>query len=223
MTRTPLAQRTLPNYTRPQEIANMVTHIAGAALGVFVLLLVIFYARPGDVLSLVSGCLYAFSLIALYSVSSVYHGLRPGMGKKVMQVIDHCTIYLLIAGSYSPILLSAIRPLYPTLAWCIFAAEWLLAAFALVFTAIDHKQYGKLSMTCYIGMGWLIILALRPALEAMGGLGFLLLLLGGISYTVGAIVYGLGKKHPILHTVFHCFVLLGSILQAVAILGFALS
>lgn len=223
MTRTPLNQRTLPNYTRGNEIANMVTHIFGGAVGIAVLLLSIFISiHHHSVWGLVSGIVYGFSMIALYCVSSVYHGLLPCMGKKVMQVIDHCTIYFLIAGTYTPILLTAIRPVHPVTAWVVFAAEWLLAAFATVFTAIDHKRYGKLSMLCYIGMGWFIVFALKPTIEVLGLTGFLLLLAGGISYTVGAVLYGLGKKHSVLHTVFHVFVDLGSILQAVSILLYVL-
>ena len=223
MTRTPLKERTLPNYTRGNEIANMVTHIVGGAAGIAVLLLSIFISVfHSNIWGLVSGIIYGFSMICLYTVSSVYHGLLPCMGKKVMQVIDHCTIYFLIAGTYTPILLSAIRPAYPVVAWVVFGAEWALAAFAAVFTAIDHKKYGKLSMLCYIGMGWFIILALKPTLAVLGRDGFMWLLAGGISYTVGAILYGLGKKHSVLHTVFHVFVDVGSILQAVCILAYAL-
>ena len=223
MTRTPLKERILPNYTRGNEIANMVTHIVGGAAGIAVLLLSIFISLVhSNVWGLVSGIIYGASMICLYTVSSVYHGMLPCMGKKVMQVIDHCTIYFLIAGTYTPILLSAIRPVYPVTAWLVFAAEWGLAAFATVFTAIDHKKYGKLSMLCYIGMGWFIVLALKPTLAVMGCTGFMWLLAGGISYTVGAILYGLGKKHSVLHTVFHVFVDIGSILQAVCILAFVL-
>lgn len=223
MTRTPLKERTLPDYTRGNEIANMVTHIVGGAAGIAVLLLSIFISIfHSNVWGLVSGIIYGFSMICLYTVSSVYHGLLPCMGKKVMQVIDHCTIYFLIAGTYTPILLSAMRPEYPAVAWVVFGAEWAIAAFAAVFTAIDHKKYGKLSMLCYIGMGWFIILALKPTLAVLGSAGFMWLLAGGISYTVGAILYGLGKKHSVLHTVFHVFVDVGSILQAVCILVYAL-
>ncbi len=223
MTRTPLKERTLPNYTRGNEIANMVTHIVGGAAGIAVLLLSIFISvYHSNIWGLVSGIIYGFSMICLYTVSSVYHGLLPCMGKKVMQVIDHCTIYFLIAGTYTPILLSAMRPAYPVVAWVVFGAEWALAAFAAVFTAIDHKKYGRLSMLCYIGMGWFIILALKPTLTVLGWDGFMWLLAGGISYTVGAILYGLGKKHSVLHTVFHVFVDVGSILQAVCILAYAL-
>lgn len=223
MTRTPLKQRLLPTYSRGEEIANMVTHIVGGALGVAVLLLTVFLAiRNHDVWALVSGVLYGASMIALYAVSSVYHGLRPSYGKKVMQVIDHCTIYLLIAGTYTPILLTAIRPVYPTLAWGIFGAEWGLAAFAAVFTAIDHVRYNKLAMICYIGMGWFIVFAVKPTLEVLGWPGFLWLLAGGVSYTVGAILYGIGKKKSIFHTVFHVFVDIGSLLQAVCILKYVM-
>lgn len=223
MTRTPLRQRLLPSYTRGEEIANMVTHIVGGALGIVVLLLTIFLAiRNRDVWALVSGILYGASMIALYTVSSVYHGLRPSYGKKVMQVIDHCTIYLLIAGTYTPILLTAIRPVYPTLAWVIFGAEWGLAAIATVFTAIDHTRYNKFAMVCYIGMGWFIVFALKPTLAVLGWEGFWWLLAGGISYTVGAVLYGVGKKWPICHTVFHVFVDIGSLLQAVCILKYVM-
>ena len=223
MTRTPLCQRTLPNYSRREELANMITHIVGGSLGVLILLLAlgISIARRNP-WAIVSSTLYGFSVIALFSVSSIYHGLRPGYGKKVMQVIDHCTIYLLIAGTYTPILLTAMRPVHSGLAWGIFAAEWGLAAIAAVFTAIDHRQYGKFSMTCYIGMGWLIVAALEPTREAVSHAGFLLLLAGGIAYTIGAVLYGCGKKKPIFHTVFHLFVDLGCLLQALCILLYVL-
>lgn len=223
MSRTPLKERTLPAYTRGQEIANMVTHIVGGALGVLVLVFsVIIAALHHNPWGVVGGSIYGASMIFLYAVSSVYHGLKPCYGKKVMQVIDHCTIYLLIAGSYTPILLSALRPAYPVLSWVIFGVEWGLAAFAAVFTAIDHKRYAVLSMICYIGMGWCIVLALKPTLETVGSAGFYLLLAGGIAYTVGAILYGVGKKNPLFHTIFHVLVDLGSLLQAICILGYVL-
>lgn len=223
MSRTPLKDRTLPAYTRREDMANMITHIVGGAIGAAVLVLaVVIAALHQNPWGVVGGSIYGFSMVALYTVSSVYHGLRPGMAKKVMQVIDHCTIYLLIAGTYTPILLSAIRPMFPVLAWVIFGVEWGLVAFAVVFTAIDHHKYGKPAMACYIGMGWCIILAVRATVQAMGMAGFLWLVAGGVSYTVGAVLYGLGKKKPVCHTVFHVFVDLGSVLQAVCILFYVL-
>ncbi len=221
--RTKLKDRVLPNYSKGEEIANMVTHIIGGAMGIVVLLLSIFVSiKNKSVWSMVSGIIYGVSMVILYTISSVYHGLKPSYGKKVMQVIDHSMIYLLIAGTYTPILLAGIRPQHPLIAWLIFGAQWGLAAFGSVFTSIDHNRYKKLSMICYIGMGWFIILALKPTIEAMGCEGFTWLIAGGVSYTVGAIAYGIGKKKAVFHTIFHILVDIGSILQAVCILKYVL-
>lgn len=223
MERTQLKDRVLPPYTRGEDRANMITHIIGGGIGILTLVFsVLVAAFHKNVWGIVSGSIYGFSMIALYSVSSIYHGLKPGTAKKVMQVIDHCTIYFLIAGTYTPILLSSIRPNFPALAWSIFGVEWGFAALAAVFTAIDHEKYKKLSMGCYIGMGWCIVIVLKATVMSMGLAGFLWLLAGGISYTVGAVLYAIGKKKPVYHTVFHVFVDIGSILQAVCILFYVL-
>lgn len=223
MKRTKLSDRKLPNYTRGEEIMNMVTHIVGGALGIAALALcIVFAAIHHNGYGVVGSAIYGVSLIALYSVSSVYHGLRPNMGKKVMQVIDHCTIYFLIAGTYTVIALSAFRPVYPALGWGMFAFEWAMAVIAATLTAIDLKKYNVFSMICYIGMGWAIIPFAKQALEVLTFPGFLLLLLGGIAYTVGAILYGVGVKKKWMHSVFHIFVILGSVLQFFAVLLYAI-
>lgn len=224
MTRTPLKERSLPGYTRKEEIANMTTHIVGAGVGVVVFALSIWIAFVHqNVWSLVAGAVYALSLILLYTVSSVYHGLIPSLGKKVMQVIDHCTIYTLIAGTYTPIALCALRPAYPRLAWILLAAEWGTAAVATVFSAIDHKKFHAVEMTAYLVMGWLCVAAYRPVVECLSREGFGWLLAGGVAYTLGAVLYGLGrKKNSIYHTVFHVFVDIGSILHAVCVLCYVL-
>lgn len=224
MTRTPLKERSLPGYTRKEEIANMTTHIVGAGVGVVVFALSIWIAFVHqNVWSLVSGAVYGLSLILLYTVSSVYHGLIPSLGKKVMQVIDHCTIYTLIAGTYTPIALCALRPAYPRLAWILLAAEWGTAAVATVFSAIDHKKFHAVEMTAYLVMGWLCVAAYRPVVECLSPEGFRWLLAGGVAYTIGAALYGLGRKRkPIYHTVFHVFVDIGSILHAVCVLCYVL-
>lgn len=223
MTRTPLCQRKLPNYTRGEDIANMVTHIVGGGLGVVILVIsVIIAALRGSAIDVVGVSIYGGSMVLLYSVSSVYHGLRPCYGKKVMQVIDHCTIYLLIAGTYTPILLSSVRTVSPVAAWTVFGVEWGLVAFAAVFTAIDHHRFRVMSMICYLGMGWCVLFVLKPTYMAMGGAAFAWLLAGGIAYTIGAVLYGIGGKRPIFHTVFHVFVDLGSILQAICIIFYVL-
>ena len=139
-----------------------------------------------------------------------------------MQVLDHCTIYFLIAGTYTPILLTAIRLVSPGWAWTIFGIVWGFAALATVFTAIDLKKYATFSMICYIGMGWCIVMAAKVTVEALALPGLLLLLAGGIAYTVGAVLYGLGKKHRYMHAVFHLFVLAGSVLQFLCIFLYVL-
>ena len=214
MKRTKLKDRILPDYTKGEELMNTVTHIVGAVLGVTALVLCILQAASkGNVWGVVGASVYGASMIALYCVSSVYHGMKPGMGKKVMQVLDHCTIYFLIGGTYTPILLSSIRKVSPGWAWTLFGIVWGLAAMAATFTAIDLKKYSKLSMVCYIGMGWSIVLAAKTALEAIPLPGLLWCLGGGISYTIGAVLYGLGKKRRFVHSIFHIFVVIGSIMQ----------
>ena len=222
MTRTKLCDRMLPNYTRGEEQLNTVTHIVGSVMGVVALTLcVIRSALQGNVWGIVASAVYGASMIAMFTISSVYHGMKPGMAKKVMQVIDHCTIYFLIAGSYTAVVLSALRPEYPALAWGMFAFEWALALIAATLTAIDLKKYAVFSMICYIGMGWAIIPFWKPVMEVLTKPGFLLLLWGGIAYTVGSILYGLGKNHKWMHGVFHIFVDLGALLQFFAVLFYA--
>ncbi|MCR5687172.1 MAG: hemolysin III family protein [Lachnospiraceae bacterium] len=223
--RTKLADRILPDYTKGEEVFNMVSHIVGGALGIAALVLcVIKSALNHDPWGVVSSSIYGASLIILYTMSSVYHGLRPNMGKKVMQVIDHCTIYFLIGGTYTPILLAGIRRTHPGWAWTVFGLVWGFSAAASVFTAIDHNKYQRLSMICYIAIGWCIVIAAKPTVEAIGWTAILWILGGGVAYTIGAVLYALGKKRGkrYMHSVFHLFVLLGSILQFIAIYFYVL-
>lgn len=223
MKRTKLSDRSLPNYSLGEEIANTVTHIVGGVMGIVILVLcVVFAVGNQNTYGVVTSAIYGACMIALYTVSSVYHGLPKGMGKKVMQVIDHCTIYFLIAGTYTVVLLSAIRPMYPRVAWGVLIFEWLMVAIATTLTAIDLKAYNVFSMICYIGMGWAIIPFARQTYEVMTLPGFLLLLTGGIAYTIGAVLYSIGSRRKWMHSVFHVFVLLGSLLQFLAVLLYAL-
>ena len=223
MKRTKLSDRKLPDYSRGEEIMNMVTHIVGGALGLAVLTLcVIRAALNGNVYGVVTSAVYGATMIATFTISSVYHGLKPNMGKKVMQVIDHCTIYFLIAGTYTVVVLSAIRPVYPMLGWGLFALEWVCAALGTTLTAIDLKKYDAFSMVCYIVMGWAVIPFAKQTLAVLTLPGFLLLLFGGISYSVGAVLYGIGIKKKWMHSVFHIFVVIGAVLQFFAVLFYAL-
>lgn len=201
----------------------MTSHIAGGALGVAAAVLCIvrsaLHASPRGV---VSSCVFGVSLILLYTASSIYHGLRPGNAKKVFQVIDHCTIYFLIAGTYTPILACAIIPRSPAVGWTLFGAVWGLAALAATLTAVDLKKFKVLSMVCYIGMGWCIIFAWNVASAAIAKGGLTLLLAGGVAYTVGAVLYGAGRRIPYMHSVFHLFVLAGSALHFFCIFFYVL-
>lgn len=218
-----LSQRVLPRYTKGEEIANMVTHIIGGAIAIGILILCIIrsvYSK--SIIACVSSFIYGFTMIAVYAISSIYHGLRKSTGKKVMQIIDHCAIYFLIAGTYTPILLSKLIPVYPIIGWSLLAAQWCLCIFATTLTAIDLHHYRVISMICYIGMGWGIIFFLPEAINVLTPGGFYWLLSGGITYTIGAILYGIGVKKRWMHCVFHMFVVIGSILQAISILFYVL-
>ena len=223
MKRTKLSDRLLPTYSRGEEIFNMTSHIVGGSFAVVALVLcVVFSSIYNDAYAIVGSAIYGVSMIVLYTMSGIYHGLRDGTAKKVMQVLDHCTIYFLIAGTYTPILLASIRRISPMTAWILFGVVWGLTALAATLTAIDLKKYSVFSMICYIGMGWCIIFAVDKLIKAMEPAGLWLLLAGGIAYTVGAVLYGLGKKKSYMHGIFHMFVLLGSLLQFLCIFFFVI-
>ncbi len=220
MKRTKLKDRILPTYTKGEEIFNMTSHIVGGGLGIVATVLcIVFAAIHGNGYGVVSGSIYGITMIILYTMSSIYHGLNPKRkAKKVFQVLDHCSIYLLIAGSYTPFALCTLREYNTALGWTIFGIIWLMAIIGIVLNSIDIKKYKVFSMICYLVMGWCIVFKINLLPELLGTAGFVLLLLGGLAYTFGAILYGLGKKHKYMHSVFHLFILLGSLLQFFTIL-----
>lgn len=220
MKRTKLRDRILPKYTKGEEIFNMTSHIVGGALGIVALVLcVVFAAVHGNGYGVVSGAIYGVTMVILYTMSSIYHGLNPKRkAKKVFQVLDHCSIYLLIAGSYTPFALCTLREYSTALGWTIFGVIWFVAILGIILNSIDIKKYRVFSMICYLVMGWCIVFKINLLPKLLGIAGFVLLLLGGLAYTIGAILYGLGKKHKYMHSVFHLFILLGSLLQFFTIL-----
>ena len=216
--RTPLAERKLPDYSRREEWFNSISHMVGGGMGVIALVVcVVKAAIDHNIVGIATSAVYGASLILLYTMSSIYHGLREGMAKKVFQVLDHCAIYILIAGTYTPIALCAFVPENAVIGWLIFGIEWGMAALAITFNAIDLKRYAAFAMVCNLVMGWGIILVVRMALQVLTPGGFALILTGGILYTVGAIAYGLGRKKTVMHGVFHIFVLLGSLMHFLGI------
>lgn len=215
MKRIKLQDRQLPAYSRGEEIFNMVSHIVGGAFAIVATVACCWKAAShGNTAGVVTGLVFGLTMLLLYTMSSVYHGLKHlNTGKKVMQVLDHCTIFLLIAGTYTPITLLGICPVNPLVGWLIFAVVWISAIVGITLNAVDLHKYRLFSMICYLCSGWCVMLAARLFLQAVPLPGFLCLLFGGIAYTIGAILYGLGKKKKWMHCVFHLFVLAGSILH----------
>lgn len=225
MKRTKLIDRKLPDYTRGEEIFNMVSHIVGGGLGVIICALCVIKSFLNhDAYQITGSFIYGFSMIVLYTMSSVYHGLKHETAKKVLQIIDHCAVFILISGTYTPIALVSLREYNPALGWVVFGVVWGVSALGITLNAIDLKKYNIFSIICYLAQGWCIILTGKSAISAIGKNGFLWLLAGGIAYTVGAVLYGIAGKKTVryMHSVFHIFVVLGSFLQFVAILEYVL-
>ena len=220
MKRIKLVDRILPTYTKGEEIFNMTSHIVGAAFGVIALVLcVVFSAIHHNGYAVISSTIYGITMILLYTMSSIYHGLKPnGKAKKVFQILDHCSIFLLIAGSYTPFCLVSFREYNAVLGWIIFGIIWGMAILGIILNSIDLKQFKVFSMICYLAMGWCIIVKIKWVIEGLGWTGFTLLVAGGVIYTIGAVLYGLGKKKKYMHSIFHLCIFAGSLLHFLCIL-----
>lgn len=221
MKRIKIKDRILPTYTKGEEIFNMTSHIVGAVLGIVTTVLcIIKSASHNNTYGVVSSSIYGATMIILYTMSSIYHGLSPkkSTGKKVLQVLDHCTIFLLIAGSYTPVALCAFREYDAMLGWIMFGAVWAVAVLGIILNAIDLEKYKVFSMICYLVMGWVVIFKANLLPIILETNGVILLVAGGIAYTIGAILYGLGRKHKYMHSIFHLFIVLGSLLHFFCIL-----
>jgi len=216
--RTSLKERTLPAYSRGEEIFSMTTHIVGGAIGIGALIACVVVAvLHGNVWGIVGGSIYGTSIIIMYTMSSVYHGLTAVMAKKVFQILDHCTIFILISGTYTPVLLGRFRELYPIDAWIIFGVLWAVAVVGIILNSIDIKTFKKASIVCYLVMGWCIFFRLPNFLKSYPLPLFLLLLAGGISYTIGAVFYIIGHKKKFIHPVFHIFTDVATLLHLIGI------
>ena len=200
----------IPNYTLGEELMNAISHGIGGFLGIAALVLCVVKSCIQHNIAVVASSIYGATLIFLYFMSTLYHSLKVNNAKRVFNIIDHCSIFLLIAGSYTPYTLITLKG---ALGWGIFGVIWLAAIIGIVFNAIDLNKYKKISVLTYILMGWMIIFAFKPLYESLSKNGLVLLVWGGVLYTVGAIFYGLGKKKKYMHSIFHLFVLAGSILQ----------
>ena len=199
----------IPKYTLGEELFSAISHGIGGLLSIAALVLcVVFSAIHHNAYAVVSSAIYGSTSIILYTMSTLYHSLKVNNAKRVFRIIDHCSIYLLIAGTYTPVVLLTL-PL--PLGWTIFGIVWAMAILGILLNAIDLKKFKVISMILYLVMGWCIVFSFKTLWNSMEHTGIYLLLLGGVTYTIGAIIYGLGKKKKYMHSVFHIFCILASI------------
>lgn len=215
-----LADRVLPEYTKGEEIFNMVSHIVGAALGIVAIVLTSVFATINNIkYGVISGVIMGSTLLILYTMSSIYHGLSPKLtAKKVFQIIDHCSIFLLIAGCATPFALCVFMKENIALGWSIFGLIWCVAVLGIVLNSIDLKKFKTFSMICYLSMGWCFLIRADLLYKYLSMGGLVLLIVGGVAYSIGAILYGIGKKRRWMHSVFHLFCILGSLLHLLCVL-----
>jgi hemolysin III len=197
-----------------EEIANSVTHGVGAAVSLAVgSALVVLAAVRGDVLHVIGAAVFAVTLVALYTISALYHAIPAPEVKRRLKVADHCAIYGLIAGSYTAFLLGGVRG---GLGWTLFGIVWGLAAAGMVFKLFFTGRFRRLSTAIYIAMGWMIVLAAKPVAEALPGSVLAWLAAGGLAYTAGTAFYH-NRRIPYSHAIWHLFVMAGSTFHAVAL------
>jgi len=204
-------------YGQREERLNVITHGAGFILSIGALILLILRAvQTGTVLHILTFSVFGLSLILLYGASTMYHSAKAGKRRELLQILDHASIYVLIAGTYTPFTLIVLPS--PT-SWLMFSFIWLCAIIGIVLKLFLTGRYNILSTVMYILMGWVIIIAINPLMEHLSPAGVVLLLAGGIAYTLGAVIYGV-KKITYNHAVFHLFVLAGSMCHFLSIYFF---
>ncbi|SHH45847.1 PAQR family membrane homeostasis protein TrhA [Thermosipho atlanticus] len=201
-------------FQTTEEIANAITHGLGAALSICAIVLLIIFSH-GNPVKLVSTIIYSTTLFILYISSTLYHSITHKKTKYVFEIFDHASIYLLIAGTYTPFSLITLKG---TLGWVIFSVVWILAILGIIYKIFFVKKFVIFSTLLYIAMGWLIIFALKPLSQNLNSKGMIFLFAGGILYTLGTIFY-IWRKLPYHHAIWHIFVLGGSILHFFAILS----
>jgi hemolysin III len=202
-------------YSLREEIAHSAIHGLGIALSIAGLIALIVTARrTGDVWDVVASTVYGVTLVLLYLASTLYHGIPHPRAKRILRTLDHSAIYLLIAGTYTPFTLVSLRGPW---GWTLFGLIWGLAVLGIILKVAAVGRFRMLSLALYIGMGWLVLVALGPLAAAVGRGGLVLLTLGGIAYTSGVAFY-VWRRLPYHHAVWHAFVLAGSVLHFFAVL-----
>ncbi len=218
-----LIDRRIPEYTKGEEVFSMVLSIISGALSVAILVFCLIVAnKNNNAYGVVTSSIYCASLIILNSISSVYHGLRKYIPKKVFQILTHCMIFVLIASTYAVVLLSSIRQLNPAIAWTFFGIECGIAVFAITFISVDLEKNRLLSVLCYFIMALAILPIFKIAIEAMSLDGFILFVSGVVVYSISLLVYLIEKKVKYLHCVFHTLFFLATSIQFIAIISYCL-
>ncbi|MFH2114762.1 MAG: hemolysin III family protein [Spirochaetota bacterium] len=198
-----------PEFTLAQEIANAVTHGTGAVLAIAgLVVLVVAAASRGTVWHVVSYAVFGASMVLLYMASTLYHAFQKPRVKKVLEKFDHAAIFVLIAGTYTAFALTILRS---SVGWWLFGAVWGMAAFGIVMEAVFINRWPWLTLGIYLAMGWLIVLVWGPFMASASSLVRMLIIAGGLSYTVGTVFYGLGRRHGWFHPGWHLFVIGGTI------------
>jgi len=199
----------IPKYTLGEELLSSISHGIGALLSIAALVLcIVFSVLHNNVYAVVSSAIYGSTSIILYTMSTLYHSFKVNNAKRVFRIIDHCSIFLLIAGTYTPYaLISLPKPL----GWVIFSVEWVCCIIGIILNSINLERYKKFSIILYLIMGWMIIFSFDKLISSISIGGIYLMIIAGILYTVGAIFYGIGKKIKYMHGLFHIFVLFASV------------
>lgn len=208
----------LPDYTFTEEVLNCITHAIGAVMGVVGFIVCTNILLPtGNFVATVSMAIFFIAMIILYTNSAIYHGWELTKTKKYFQVVDHCSIFLLIAGTYTPFTLMVMGNMIGKIIFAVVAAA---SIFGIAINIIDMKKYKKISMACYLITGWCIIFAYGSISAALSAGQLMLLIVGGIAYTIGAVIYGIGSKVRYMHTIWHLFVMAGSLLHYLCLYNF---
>lgn len=205
-------------FTKGEEIFNAVTHIVGAGFAILgTVLLIIYAALSGSAIAVVSSAIYGASLIILYTMSSIYHFLRFNRAKKVFRILDRCSIFFLIAGTYTPFCFISLKN--HAIGTVIFILVWAIAILGIVLNSVNmhNKAVVVFSQISYIAMGWCVVIGIIPLLEVITKTMFLWLLAGGIMYTIGVVFFALSRKVKYFHSIWHFFVIAGSVLQYVSV------
>lgn len=206
---------TVSEYSLGEEVAHAVTHGIAIPLSIAGLaVLVAFSALYGNAWHITSSSIYGASLILCFTASTLYHSISHPRAKRILQQIDHATIFLLIAGTYTPFALVNLREGW---GWWLFGTVWSIAIIGMIFELFTRQRYPRVSLGLYLGLGWLALVAIKPMLESVGGGGLALLVAGGLFYSLGVIFY-VWERLAYNHAVWHLFVLAGSALHFFAVL-----